>query len=53
LAIQGIDVLHFLIKVLVKDWRQPIAYLMRFELTIFLRVSPHVGARFGLLCRVS
>ena len=53
LAIQSVDVLHLVVKVLVKDWCQPIAHLMGFEIALFLKASPRVGARFGLQCCAS
>ena len=53
LAIHSIDVLHFVVKLLVKDRRQPIAHLMGLEIALFLKASPRVGARFGLLCCAS
>ena len=53
LAIQGVDVFYLLIEVFIKDLVQPIAHLVRFEIGIFLKASPRVGARFGPGCRVS
>ena len=35
LAIQGVDVLHFLIEPFIRPWVQPIAHLVRFEITVF------------------
>ena len=45
LAIHGVDVLYLLIKVLIRDWIQPIAHLMGFEIGLFLKASPRVAAR--------
>ncbi|MFQ6101582.1 MAG: hypothetical protein ACE5OS_10175, partial [Anaerolineae bacterium] len=36
LAIQGIDVFNLLVELIIGDWRQPIAHLVRFEISIFL-----------------
>ncbi|MFQ6102107.1 MAG: hypothetical protein ACE5OS_12860, partial [Anaerolineae bacterium] len=53
LAIQGVDVFNLLVELIIGDWRQPIAHLVRFEISIFLRASPHVWARSGQRCHVS
>jgi hypothetical protein len=50
LVIQVVDVFNLLVKSFVRDWREPIAYLMWFEISFFLRASPRVGARFGQQC---
>ena len=53
LAIQGIDVLNFLIKLLVRNLCQPVPYQMGFEIALFLKASPRAGARFHQRCLVS
>lgn len=47
LAIQGIDVLNLLLKLLVRNRCQPVPYQMGFEIAIFLKASPRVGARLS------
>jgi hypothetical protein len=48
LAIQGVDVLYFLVKLLIRNLCQPVPDQMRFEIAIFLKASPRVGARLSL-----
>jgi hypothetical protein len=42
LAIQGIDILYFLIKLLVGNLIQPVANQVRFEIALFLKASPPI-----------
>jgi len=46
LPIQCVDVLYFLIKLLIEYRRQPVSDQMRFEIALFLKASPRVGARW-------
>ncbi len=53
MTIQLIDVFNLLVKSLILNICQPIADLVRLEITLFLIGSPRVWARFRLQCLVS
>lgn len=45
-AIQSIDIRHFLVKLRIINWSQPIANLVRFEIGIFLKDVSYGELRF-------
>jgi hypothetical protein len=53
LLIQAIYVLYFLVELLVSSWSQPVADQVGLEITLFLKASPHVWARFAPRCHAA
>jgi hypothetical protein len=53
LLVTGVDIVHLLVKALIRRWRQPVTDLMGFEITLFLKAWPHVGRRSFLRCLFS
>jgi hypothetical protein len=53
LLVTCVDIVHLLFKSFIRFWCQPIADLMWLKITLFLKASPHVGRRCGLLCLAS
>lgn len=53
LAVQGVDILHFLVEAFIGHGIQPIAHQMRFEIAVFLKASPHDEGRWSRQCYVS
>ena len=51
LAIQGVDVLYLLVKLLIANLCQPVPNQMRFEIGLFLKASPRAAVRCDLRCR--
>jgi hypothetical protein len=53
LLVTLVDIVHLLVKALIRCWRQPVTDLMRFKIALFLKALPHVGRRFSLQCLFS
>jgi hypothetical protein len=51
LAIQGVDILYFLVKLLIENLCQPVPNQMRLEIGLFLKASPRAAVRCDLRCR--
>jgi hypothetical protein len=50
LAIQGVDIPYFLIKLLIGNLCQPVSNQVRFKIGLFLKASPRAAVRCDLRC---